>query len=713
MWAIAKQRLQQHQRTNSQPPSKPRSNWQKLFSLAFAIALCFYLTACGGDKPSNVKKSTVQGAGVTEVSPPIEIQRLSRFLDRYEPQVAIVSPKPDTVLDSTTVTVKFDVKDLPIFKNATFGMGPHVHVALDGQEYKALYDLNQAVTFENLLPGTHTIRAFASRPWHESFKNEGAYTQTTFHVFTKTGENTPSPQVPLLTYSRPVGTYGAEPIMLDFYLRNAPLHLVALEDDTVSDWQIRATLNGQSFTFDQWQPIYLKGFKPGKNWVKLELLDSTGKLIPNAFNSSAHAIDYQPNGSDTLARLMRGEAIASIEKIVDPNYVPPAPPVEPAIVPPVVVPVVPAIEPSVAPAPASTPEPKAEVKSEAKPEPKAEVKPEPKAEVKPEPKAEVKPEPKAEVKPEPKLEPKAEPKAEVKPEPAPSPTSEPVVVPPVVVPPVVTPAPSDKLKEPEVKKPEAKKRRFIPSFSSPKQAPTATDFKKAIESKEVPVSKPQLPIVKKEPIAKPQPPVVKDEPKADSKVDLKSETKVEPKVEPKKVEPKVEPQAEPKAESKQAPKQEVKVKEAPVVQPSLTASPTSKPSFFDRFRPKEAPKVVEPKKPESPVSKPQPSAVKDEPKVEPTQAPKAVKAKESPVVQPSPSASPSHKQSILEKYSKKENTQPVQPKPYLAPPQQVQQPISKFVPLQEKLKQQKEEAEKPSEDLAPSISGTSKPIKLR
>jgi hypothetical protein len=318
-------------RTQSSWRNRP---WQKLTSVMVAIALCFTLTACGGSsKPTattKVSSKVTESIKFTEVSPPSEIQRLSRLLDRYAPQVSILSPKPNEVLTDTEVAVKFDVKDLPIFKNAEFGLGPHIHVALDNQEYKAVYDLTQAATFTNLSPGTHTIRAFASRPWHESFKNQGSYAQVSFNVLTKTDENNPDPQTPLLTYSRPVGSYGAEPIMLDFYIQNAPLHLLAQEDEAIDDWQIRATIDDQSFTFDRWEPIYLKGFKAGKNWVKLELIEEDGDAIANVYNSTAHLINYQPNGTDTLSRLVSGEKIANIDAIVDPNYVPPAPVETPA-----------------------------------------------------------------------------------------------------------------------------------------------------------------------------------------------------------------------------------------------------------------------------------------------------------------------------------------------------------------------------------------------
>ncbi len=289
---------------------------------------------------------------VAETAPPVAIEALRQELDNYQPQVKILSPKPNTVLTDDSVSVQFQVRDLPIFKDAKLGLGPHIHVLLDNHTYQAVYDLNQPLIFKDLDPGTHTIRAFASRPWHESFKNEGAYAQVTFHVYTKTQENSPSTSLPLLTYSRPQGSYGAEPIMLDFYLTNAPLHLVAQENnrDDIADWRIRCTVNGESFILDRWQPLYLKGFKPGKNWVQLEFLDEKGQPVRNVFNNTARVINYEPNGKDTLSRLVRGElAIAEARAIIDPNYVPepPAPPPAP----------IPSVSPTPTPSPSVSPTP--------------------------------------------------------------------------------------------------------------------------------------------------------------------------------------------------------------------------------------------------------------------------------------------------------------------------------------------------------------------
>ncbi|MDX2096816.1 MAG: hypothetical protein SFW36_03490, partial [Leptolyngbyaceae cyanobacterium bins.59] len=296
---------------------------------------------------------------VSEVSPPETIQTLQRDLENYQPQVTIVSPNPDEVLEESTVKVKLEVQDLPIFKEKSLGLGPHLHVILDNQPYKPVYDLSKPLVLEEVAPGTHTLRVFASRPWHESFKNAGAYTQTTFHILTRTPEQAPDPQKPLLTYSRPTGSYGAEPIMLDFYLTNAPLHLVAAEqpDDAIPDWKIRCTVNGYSFIVDRWEPIYLKGFKPGKNWVQLELLDEQDHPIENEFNDTVRLFTYEPNGNDTLSQLMRNEVkVADVRGITDPNYVPtpPAPPPAPSPQPPV-----PTTQPESTPktAPSETPSP--------------------------------------------------------------------------------------------------------------------------------------------------------------------------------------------------------------------------------------------------------------------------------------------------------------------------------------------------------------------
>lgn len=291
--------------------------------------LAFLLTACSdrlsvSDRPSpDSRNLPVLRGKLSEVAPPPVIQELHKSLDRYAPQVAILSPTPDQLFEGTTVNVELQVTDLPVFQDPELDLGPYLSLVLDNEPAREIHDLSGPVTLGDLSPGTHTLRVFAARPWHESFKNDGAYARTTFHVKTKTGSNAPDPKLPLLTYNRPRGVYGAQPILLDFYLANAPLHVVARESeaDEIRDWRVRVTVNGESFLLDTWEPIYLQGFEKGDNLVKLEFIDEKGNVIENVFNTTARLITYDPAYEDSLTQLVKGEIPVSIaRKIVDPNY---------------------------------------------------------------------------------------------------------------------------------------------------------------------------------------------------------------------------------------------------------------------------------------------------------------------------------------------------------------------------------------------------------
>ena len=89
---------------------------------------------------------------------------------------------------------------------------------------------------------------------------------------------------------------------MDFYLKNV---------DT-EDWLVKVTINDESFAIDEWQPIYLKGFKEGNNLIELELLNRNGESIDNPFNKTIRLITYNEAGfeNDTLAQLITGKITA-------------------------------------------------------------------------------------------------------------------------------------------------------------------------------------------------------------------------------------------------------------------------------------------------------------------------------------------------------------------------------------------------------------------
>ena len=295
------------------------------------ICLSFSLFSCGkislDDKLEISSRSINQEAIVTkatsklsEVAPPLIIQELDQSLEKYQPEVFIFNPKKEKIYTENTVEVRLKVKDLPIFRNEKLGLGTHLHLILDNEPYQDIYDTKQPFVLENLTPGTHTLRVLAARPWGESFKNDRAYAQTTFHILTKTNDNTPEDTLPLLTYSNPQGTYSAEPILLDFYLNQEAKKNIGNNNQ---DYLIKVTVNGDSFTLNNWHPVYLEGFKRGNNWVQLELVDQEGNNIKNYFNNTIRLITYEPKNKDTLAQLITGElSLAEARGIVDKDYQP-------------------------------------------------------------------------------------------------------------------------------------------------------------------------------------------------------------------------------------------------------------------------------------------------------------------------------------------------------------------------------------------------------
>ncbi len=281
--------------------------------LGLALLLAIALIGCAGSSPATDSGEGFSLGGLLnpdpleEVSPPEVLQSLRPALDRRVPRVKILDPQPNETLPEQSATVRFRVDDLTTFKDSALGMGPHLHVFLDDQPYKAVYDFKQPLTLTDLAPGTHTLRAFASRPWHESFKNPEAYDQVSFNILAPSRNNQIDPKLPLLTYSRPEGEYGGEPILLDYYLTQAS-----------RDTTVKVTVNGESFTTQNWEPIYLKGFKEGQNLIKLELLNGKGQPIQNAFSETLRVIHLKSGGQDPLARLMRGEfTAAAAQRIVD------------------------------------------------------------------------------------------------------------------------------------------------------------------------------------------------------------------------------------------------------------------------------------------------------------------------------------------------------------------------------------------------------------
>jgi hypothetical protein len=244
--------------------------------------------------------------------------------DQAAPTLRFVEPMDGATVNNSTVRVKLalagDLKGYQPMKDMATGMGNHIHVILDNQPYEAYYNLGNEFELRNVADGEHTLRVFPSRPWHESYKNPGAFQMIRFTVKnggadaskpTTTnanqtmsnantapheGKDMPNSTAgavdktkPLLTYSRPKGEYkgaDAEAIMIDFWLLNAKLA------GDGGEYHVRYSVDGgEAKMIDKWQPIWLSGFGEGKHNVKLELVDKGGNVVDNGgYNSTTREI---------------------------------------------------------------------------------------------------------------------------------------------------------------------------------------------------------------------------------------------------------------------------------------------------------------------------------------------------------------------------------------------------------------------------------------
>src|SRR5437588_3397052 len=333
----------------------------RLMLLACALVFASALAGCSSDMNANTEANANAAASpaaspspaaqtLTEVERPQKVKDMMQQRgdeDSASPKLKIIEPKEGATLSGSTVKLKLDLsgdlKGYKPHKDPATGMGNHIHVILDNQPYEAYYDLGQPFELRNVTAGAHTIRVFPSRPWHESYKNDGAFQMVTFTVkgggdaskptTASTGEkmadninkavapvkpksvnsnmpaadSTPAPTPegkdyaqqssagsvdktkPLLTYSRPKGEYKGDDtnaVMIDFWLLNARLK------DGGGDYRVRYSVDGGEAKYiDKWEPIWLTGWTAGKHTVKLELVDRDGNPVENGgYNTTTRDI---------------------------------------------------------------------------------------------------------------------------------------------------------------------------------------------------------------------------------------------------------------------------------------------------------------------------------------------------------------------------------------------------------------------------------------
>ncbi|MEM7106783.1 MAG: hypothetical protein AAF519_01060 [Bacteroidota bacterium] len=250
----------------------------RLFTLLIGCAVL----ACSAPKQEESSDTVV----VEEVAPAaITISKVTGSPEYANAALTMTSPD-GSPLDTGAVNFTFTVENYELGAQtadastkglANSGKGQHIHLIVNNDPYSAHYEPQFEKELEE---GSHVLLAFLSRSYHESVKNPSAFVVKQVTVGSPEAVKEVDFEAPHLFYSRPKGTYSGDDtknLLLDFYLLN-----VTLSPD---GYKVRATINDQEFTIEEWAPYQLEGLPLGEVSVKLELLDADGNNVPGPFNA--------------------------------------------------------------------------------------------------------------------------------------------------------------------------------------------------------------------------------------------------------------------------------------------------------------------------------------------------------------------------------------------------------------------------------------------
>ena len=274
-----------------------------LLMISAGLLFLCALAACSGNRDdANTTATTVVAPpptqSLTTVPRPEKLVEMMRRPDEVRPIVKITTPQDGESISAPTVRVKINLRGVQSYIQSETGI--HIHLILDNEPYEDHYDVDQLFEFKNVAPGRHTLRVFASRPWHESYKNQEAFQMVRFTVKGKVEaiDRSPrqsdeiDPSKALLTYNTPNGEYKgaqADPIMLDFWLSNAKLR------GDGGQFRLRYIIDDDEPGYiDKWEPVWLSGWIDGKHTVQLELLGPDEWPFKNGnFNITTHEITVE------------------------------------------------------------------------------------------------------------------------------------------------------------------------------------------------------------------------------------------------------------------------------------------------------------------------------------------------------------------------------------------------------------------------------------
>jgi len=234
--------------------------------LYIAIIGLFILVSCKNDKNPTIVEDPMTD---TEVKAKLKY-KLSPFSKSQEYNDANLSnmryKEGKFAFDVTGDKYKLGMQtpDAGAKMCANSAKGQHIHLIINNEPYAAKYE---AEFDYDVADGEHTILAFLSRSYHESIKTKQAHILKNVTVKDKAIISAKNIIEPMVTYSRPKGTYignDAKKVMLDYYVSNASLG--------VGGYSIQANINGETHIINKWEPMYIEGLPMGENKITLSFM---------------------------------------------------------------------------------------------------------------------------------------------------------------------------------------------------------------------------------------------------------------------------------------------------------------------------------------------------------------------------------------------------------------------------------------------------------
>jgi len=139
---------------------------------------------------------------------------------------------------------------------------------------------------DNIGVGDHLLRVYPAYSYGEAVRGKDTFDWSIF-CFKKQGITKIDLKAPMITYNEPQGVFsGGKPILLDFLCHNCTLS----EDG----YQVRLSVDGKMVKkLSSAQPYYLYGIEKGSHKIKLELIDSSGKVVGGLFTSATRTISVR------------------------------------------------------------------------------------------------------------------------------------------------------------------------------------------------------------------------------------------------------------------------------------------------------------------------------------------------------------------------------------------------------------------------------------